>query len=83
MSTPWLDLLRRHADTWHSRPYLLSRINWQDPRKDPIFRQFIPLKSTMLPNHPKVGLDSLGETKDEVVKGLVHRYPDKALFLGE
>lgn len=69
--------------TWRPRPHLLSRINWQDPKKDPIFRQFIPLKSIILPNHPKLRLDSLGEKKDEVVKGLVHRYPDKALFLGE
>lgn len=69
--------------TWLPRPYLLSRINWQDPKTDPIFRQFIPLKSIMLPDHPKVDLDPLGEKKDEVVKGLIHRYPDKALFLGE
>ncbi|ROV89958.1 hypothetical protein VMCG_10121 [Cytospora schulzeri] len=62
-------------------PYVLSRINWQDPRNDPIFRQFIPLKSTFLPDHPKLTLDSLHETADSPVRGLVHRYPDKALFL--
>lgn len=64
------------------RPHLLSRIDWQDPRNDPIFRQFIPLKSLLLPDHPKLDLDSLGEDRDMPVKGLVHRYPDKALFLG-
>ncbi|PKS10501.1 hypothetical protein jhhlp_002253 [Lomentospora prolificans] len=62
-------------------PYILSRINWKDPRNDPIFRQFIPLKSMMRPDHPKLVLDSLHETEDSPVKGLVHRYPDKALFL--
>ncbi|ROW18175.1 hypothetical protein VPNG_00041 [Cytospora leucostoma] len=62
-------------------PYVLSRINWQDPRNDPIFRQFIPLKSMLLPDHPKLTLDSLHETDDSPVPGLVHRYPDKALFL--
>lgn len=63
------------------RPYILSRINWHDPRHDPIARQFIPLKSRMIPDHPKLTLDSLHEEADSPVKGLVHRYPDKALFL--
>ncbi|KAI0133763.1 L-lysine-aminomutase [Xylariales sp. AK1849] len=62
-------------------PYTLSRIDWPDPRNDPIFRQFIPTKSVMLPDHPNLTLDSLHETADSPVKGLVHRYPDKALFL--
>ncbi|AEO54346.1 hypothetical protein MYCTH_40990 [Thermothelomyces thermophilus ATCC 42464] len=62
-------------------PYILSRINWHDPRNDPIVRQFLPLKSRMLPDHPKLTLDSLHEEADSPVKGLVHRYPDKALFL--
>jgi lysine 2,3-aminomutase len=47
-----------------------------------LFRQFVTLKSTMLPDHPKLKLDSLHEEDDSPVKGLVHRYPDKALFLG-
>jgi lysine 2,3-aminomutase len=63
-------------------PYILSRINWQDPRHDPVFRQFIHLKSAMIPDHPKGELDSLHEEADSPAKGLVHRYPDKALFLG-
>ena len=62
-------------------PYILSRINWHDPRHDPIARQFLPLKSRMLPDHPQLTLDSLHEEADSPVKGLVHRYPDKALFL--
>jgi lysine 2,3-aminomutase len=36
----------------------------------------------MVDNHPKLHLDSLEETRDSPVPGLVHRYPDKVLFLG-
>jgi lysine 2,3-aminomutase len=41
------------------------------------------MKSVMKPDHPKLTLDSLHEEADSPVKGLVHRYPDKALFLRE
>lgn len=66
-----------------NRPYMLSRIDWNNPRNDPIFRQFLPLKSVMLPDHPKLVLDPLHETADSPEPGLVHRYPDKVLFLGK
>jgi lysine 2,3-aminomutase len=62
-------------------PYLLSLVNWSDPYRDPLRRQFIPLASRLLPDHPKLGLDSLGEMADAPVPGLTHRYVDKALFL--
>lgn len=62
-------------------PYLLSLIDWNDPYRDPLRRQFIPLASRLLPDHPKLGLDSLGEQADAPVPGLTHRYADKALFL--
>lgn len=62
-------------------PYLLSLIDWQDPYRDPIRRQFIPVGSTLLPDHPMAGLDSLAEQKDSPVPGLVHRYRDRALLL--
>jgi len=62
-------------------PYLLSVIDWGNPLKDPIRRQFIPLRSELIPDHPKLGLDSLGEQADSPVPGLTHRYPDKVLFL--
>ncbi|KAK3996132.1 putative L-lysine 2,3-aminomutase [Cladorrhinum sp. PSN332] len=62
-------------------PYILSRINWNDPRHDPLVRQFMTMKSVMEPDHPKLELDSLHEEDDSPVKGLVHRYSDKALFL--
>lgn len=62
-------------------PYLLSLIDWSDPYNDPLRTQFIPLASRFLPDHPKLGLDSLHERADAPVPGLTHRYFDKALFL--
>ncbi|HUA09084.1 MAG TPA: KamA family radical SAM protein [Candidatus Acidoferrales bacterium] len=62
-------------------PYALSLIDWNDPVNDPIRRQFIPLASALLPDHPRLTLDSLHEQADSPVPGLVHRYADKALFL--
>jgi lysine 2,3-aminomutase len=62
-------------------PYLLSLIDWADPYQDPIRRQFIPLGSEQLPDHPMVRLDSLSERRDSPVPGLIHRYPDRVLFI--
>ncbi|MEO8550555.1 MAG: KamA family radical SAM protein [Kofleriaceae bacterium] len=62
-------------------PYLLSLIEWGDPYNDPLRRQFVPVASRLLPDHPKLTLDSLHEQADAPVSGLTHRYPDKALFL--
>ena len=62
-------------------PYLLSLIDWERPYEDPLRIQFIPVQSRLLPDHPKLGLDSLHELADSPVAGLTHRYPDKALFL--
>lgn len=62
-------------------PYAIALIDWNDPYADPIRRQFIPLKSMLLPDHPRLTLDSLHEQADSPVPGLVHRYVDKALFL--
>ncbi|MFZ4579876.1 MAG: KamA family radical SAM protein [Myxococcota bacterium] len=62
-------------------PYLMSLIDWTQPYEDPLRRQFIPLASRLLPDHPELTLDSLHEQDDSPVPGLTHRYPDKALFL--
>lgn len=62
-------------------PYVLSLIDWDDPVHDPIRRQFIPLGSQKLPDHPAAHLDALAERDHSVVPGLVHRYPDRALFV--
>jgi lysine 2,3-aminomutase len=64
-------------------PHIMSVANWTSPFDDPIIRQFLPLKSNLLPDHPELTLDSLHEEGDSPVPGLVHRYPDKVLFLGK
>ncbi|MCP4448652.1 MAG: KamA family radical SAM protein [Myxococcales bacterium] len=62
-------------------PYLLSLIDWNNAYADPLRKQFIPVGSKLLPDHPKLTLDSLSEQEDSPVRGLTHRYRDKALFL--
>ncbi len=62
-------------------PYILSLINWDNPMEDPLRIQFVPVASSRLPDHPMLTLDSLHEQNDSPTAGLVHRYPDKALFL--
>ena len=62
-------------------PYILALIDWDNPYEDPLRRQFVPLGSRLLPDHPKLDLDSLHEQADSPTPGLTHRYPDKALFL--
>ncbi len=62
-------------------PYIVSLIDWEHPYDDPLRIQFFPLASRLLPDHPKLGLDSLAEQADAPVPGLTHRYTDKALFL--
>lgn len=62
-------------------PYVLGLMNWDEPYTDPLRKQFLPLSSQQLPDHPELHLDSLHEVDDSPVLGLTHRYPDKALFL--
>jgi lysine 2,3-aminomutase len=62
-------------------PYMIASIDWSNPYKDPIRTQFLPLASRLLPDHPRLSLDSLHELEDSPVPGLTHRYVDKALFL--
>jgi len=62
-------------------PYLLSLIDWTRPYEDPLRLQFVPMGSRLLPDHPKLDLDSLHERADMPVPGLTHRYFDRALFL--
>ena len=72
---------RRAPMSLRVSPYLLSLIDWANPYADPLRRQFVPVASKLLPDHPKLTLDSLHEQADAPVPGLTHRYPDKALFL--
>jgi lysine 2,3-aminomutase len=72
---------RRASMSIRVSPYLLSLIDWSDAYNDPLRRQFVPVATRLLPDHPKLTLDSLHEQADAPVPGLTHRYPDKALFL--
>ncbi len=62
-------------------PYVFALIDWDNPIEDPLRKQFLPLASQMLPDHPYYLADSLYEDVDSPVPMLTHRYPDKVLFL--
>ena len=62
-------------------PYILSLINWDDPYRDPLRKQFLSLRCEQEHDHPELHLDSLNELGDAPVAGLTHRYPDRVLFL--
>lgn len=62
-------------------PYVFALIDWKDPVHDPLRKQFLPIGSQFLPDHPYYEADSLHEDVDSPVPGLTHRYYDKVLFL--
>ncbi|GBF27498.1 L-lysine 2,3-aminomutase [bacterium MnTg02] len=62
-------------------PYIMSLIDWRNADTDPIRRQFLPMLSEQEADHPCLAVDSLGERETSPVPSLVHRYPDKVLFL--
>jgi lysine 2,3-aminomutase len=60
-------------------PYYLSLVQADDPN-DPILLQSLPSFKEIA--HPEAGEDDpLDERDDSPVPGLVHRYPDRALFV--
>src|SRR5664279_1620768 len=75
------DGFRRAPMAVRVSPYLIASIDWSAPYTDPIRRQFIPVASQALPDHPRLTFDSLHEQADSPVPGIIHRYVDKALFL--
>ncbi len=60
-------------------PYYMSRMDPLDP-SDPLRRTMVPI-SGEFKNSPGELEDPLGEDHDMPVPGLVHRYPDRVLFL--
>lgn len=54
-------------------------IDKNDPQ-DPIAKQFIPT-SNELNIHPQESWDPIGDNIHMAVKGIIHRYPDRCLFL--
>ncbi len=62
-------------------PYVFALIDWKNPDADPLRKQFLPLGSQFLPDHPYYEADSLHEDVDSPVPTITHRYHDKVLFL--
>lgn len=62
-------------------PYIFSLIDWNNPEKDPLRKQFLPIASQFIQDHPYDTNDSLNEDTDSPVPMLTHRYEDKVLFL--
>jgi lysine 2,3-aminomutase len=60
-------------------PYFFNLIDRDDPNC-PIRKQVIPRAGEMVISEGEM-LDSLGEDEHSPVSGLVHRYPDRVLFL--
>jgi lysine 2,3-aminomutase len=73
--------IRRSGMSVRLSPYIISLINWSNAEADRVRRQFIPMASELEDDHPCLVVDSLEETSHSPVPSLVHRYPDKALFL--
>lgn len=60
-------------------PYFFNLIDRQDP-DDPVRRQVVPQGGEMHVS-PEEMLDPVGEEGTMPVEGIVHRYPDRVLFL--
>ncbi len=60
-------------------PYYLCLIDFDDPR-DPLRVQTVPAVEELL-NPGELSWDPLNEEGDSPVTGIVHRYPDRCLFL--
>jgi lysine 2,3-aminomutase len=60
-------------------PYFFNLIDRNDPNC-PVRKQVIPRSGEMVLSEEE-RLDSLGEDEHSPVPGLVHRYPDRVLFL--
>ncbi len=55
-----------------STHYVLALIDWENPVDDPLRKQFLPIASQMLPDHPYYLADSLSEDVDAPVPMLPH-----------
>ena len=61
-------------------PYYLSLIDTEDIDNAPIFKQAFPSSLELKIEHHEAS-DPLSEDKDSPVFGVIHRYPDRALFM--
>lgn len=74
-------VLQRHSSTlpFAITPYYASLVSPDNPQ-DPIRRAVVPVVSELVVASGEAH-DPLGEENHSPVPGLVHRYPDRALFL--
>ncbi len=76
---------RRHIDAVAARyavrvtPEVASLIDRDDPN-DPVARQYLPAREE-LRDAPGERADPIGDERWSPVKGVVHRYPDRALLM--
>ena len=61
--------------------HLLSLINWRSLHSDPLRKQFFPLESEYKKDHKFSSYDSLSEIKNRKNYRIIHRYPNKILFI--
>ncbi|MBX9589015.1 MAG: KamA family radical SAM protein [Hyphomonadaceae bacterium] len=75
------DGLKKVGMSIRLNPYIMELIDWRNVETDPIRRQFLPMISELEADHPCMSVDSLEERNTSPAPNLVHRYPDKVLFL--
>lgn len=73
--------IQRNSMALRLTQHVLKLINWRNILEDPIRKQFLPLHSEYLESHPQSRKDSLWERESQSQDGLIHRYPNKLLFL--
>ena len=73
--------LRKVGMSIRVNPYIVGLIDWSQAETDPIRRQFLPMELELEADHPCLVVDLLEEQDHSPVQSLVHRYPDKVLFL--
>jgi lysine 2,3-aminomutase len=73
--------LKKSGMSIRLNPYVMDLIDWRNVETDPIRRQFLPMLSEIEDDHPCMSVDSLEERNTSPAPNLVHRYPDKVLFL--
>jgi len=77
---PELDLqVQPHVLPVRIPRYYLDLIEWDNPR-DPLRRQVLPTSDEQIVLSDDL-LDPIGDGAHQPVPGIVHRYPDRALFL--
>lgn len=81
LKTDIIEGVKKNSMALRLTHHVLDLIDWNNLSKDPIRKQFLPLGSEYLPSHPQSRVDSLSEEKKQVRSGLIHRYPNKILFL--